>query len=404
MTTPAGHAELARLRQECPVSQPQPGVQLIVGRDEAVKILRDPTRFSGRHDATVPVQERMLLEADPIDHGPRHRIVRAVMSAERVEEAGPMVAAISARLVASVVAKRSAELIEDLAAPMITNVVAALVGIPEADRAQVYAWVADMAREDGLPQAVRGRHSRSSWRSFRAWVLTQAEARRCGQVPDDDALGELLKPDPISGQVLTDDELAMDVRALCQAGLGATGRLIGNLLYEVITDRKLFERLKAEPDLVPSAVEESLRFTPPIQFLMRTCVGAADVGGVPIAEGDRIVISLSSTNRDERRCPQAATFDLDRSPAVRHLAFGRGAHYCPGAALARLVASQAVRDLVASVDSIELAPDFVYAAQQSLLAWGPRRLDVIVVPAAEPSGGEPCGGEPSDSRSVVRSA
>ena len=121
-------------------------------------------------------------------------------------------------------------------------------------------------------------------------------------------------------------------------------------------------------------------------------------------EGDRIVISLSSTNRDERRCPQAATFDLDRSPAVRHLAFGRGAHYCPGAALARLVASQAVRDLVASVDSIELAPDFVYAAQQSLLAWGPRRLDVIVVPAAEPSGGEPCGGEPPDSRSVVRTA
>jgi cytochrome P450 len=292
-----------------------------------------------------------------------------------------MVAATSARLVAGVVGKGCADLIEDLAAPMISDVVATLMGIPTADRTQVYGWVADMARDDGLPQAVRGRHSRSPWRSFRAWALAQAAARRCGQVPDDDGLAQLVKPDPISGRVLSDDELAMDLRALCQAGLGATRRLIGNLLYEVIIDPDLFRRVKVDPALGPRLVEESLRHTPPIQFLMRTCVGPADVGGVSIAEGDRIVISLSSINRDERRCPHPAAFDPDRSRATRHVAFGRGAHYCPGAGLARLVAAQALSDLAASVESMALAPGFVYQAQQNLLAWGPRRLDVVVVAA-----------------------
>jgi cytochrome P450 len=377
MTTPAGHAELTRLRRDSPITQPRAGVQLIVGCDEAVQILRDPVRFSGRHDA-VARDERMLLEADAVDHGPRRRIVGRVLSPERLEAADAAFGAISARLVAGVVAKRSADLIEDLAAPLIAEVVASLLGIPEADRTRVYGWVADMARDDGLPHAVRLRRSPESWQAFRAWVLAQADARRSGQVGDDDGIGQLLKPDPVTGKSLSDDELALDVRALCQAGLGATRRLIGNLLYELVNDRELFRRVQANPDLIAGAVDESLRHAPPIQFLMRTCVEAADVAGVPMAAGDRIVISLSSINRDEKRCPHAAEFDVDRGTDFRHLAFGRGAHYCPGAGLARLVAIRAVRDLAASIESMELSPGFVYAPQQNLLAWGPRRLDVLI--------------------------
>jgi len=385
MTTQAGHDELNRLRVECPISQPRPGVHLVVGCDDAVRILRDPALFSGRHDAAILPDHRTLPELDPLDHGPRRRIVGRVFSSERVEGARAVVAAISTRLVTRVVANRSAELIEDLAAPLIAEVVARLLGISEADRVQVYAWVDDLAQGDVLPPAVRSRRSPASAQSFRAWVLTQAEARRSGQVTEDDGLAQMLQPDPVTGKVLNDDELVLDVQALCQAGIGASRRLIGNLLYEVITHRELFERLKAEPDLVSRSVEESLRHTPPVQFLMRTCTGAADVAGVPIADGDRLVISLSSINRDEKRCPHGANFDVDRPSDTRHLAFGRGAHYCPGAGLARLVAAQAVRDLVASVESIELAPAFVYAPQQSLVAWGPPCLNVVMTTDASPA-------------------
>lgn len=354
---------------------------MIFGCDEAVQILRDTARFSGRHDDALPPAERMLLEADPVDHGPRRRILGVVLSPERLETAGPAVAAISARLVTEVVARRSAELVGDLAAPLIAEVVAALIGIPEADRTQVYAWVADMARDDGLPWAVRGRQSQASWRSFRSWALAQADRRR-RDVHVDDGIALLTRPDPVSGRALSDDELVLDLRALCTAGIGASRRLIGNLLYEVLSQPHLFTRIKAEPDLAPKAVEESLRHTPPIQFLMRTCVETVDVAGEHFEKGDRVVISLSSINRDEKRYAHSDDFDVDRGSEARHLAFGRGAHYCPGARVACAVAAQLLRDLTMYAASVELVPGFVYSAQQNLLAWGPRRLDVVLTPAA----------------------
>jgi cytochrome P450 len=389
MTTPAGHLELARLRRECPIAEPRPGVKMIVGCDEAVQILRDTTRFSGRHDDTVPAAERMLIESDPIDHGPRRRVLGTVLSPERLNAAGPLVAAISGRLVAGVVANGSAELVEDLAAPLIAEVVATLVGIPEADRDQVYSWVVDLARDDGMPRTIRGRRL-ESLQSFRSWALAQADRRRL-DARVNDGLALLTKPDPVSGRFLSDDELVEDLRALCTAGIGASRRLTANLLYEVISQPGLFTRMKVQPELASKAVEESLRHTPPIQFLMRTCTETVDVAGVQIAKGDRVVVSLSSINRDEKRYDRADEFVVDRDSEVRHLAFGRGAHYCPGARVARAVAAQALRDLTRCAESVELAQGFVYSAQQSLLAWGPRRLDVVLTPTPTPPAARPAG-------------
>jgi cytochrome P450 len=137
------------------------------------------------------------------------------------------------------------------------------------------------------------------------------------------------------------------------AGHETTTNLIGNGLYHLLTHPAELERLRRDPERVPSAVEEFLRFDPPVSGTIRIALRDLELAGERIAEGQQVAAMLASANRDPRRFPDPDRLDLARAPN-RHLAFGYGIHFCLGAALARLEAQIAFRTLLARVSTLRL--------------------------------------------------
>jgi cytochrome P450 len=165
------------------------------------------------------------------------------------------------------------------------------------------------------------------------------------------------------------------------AGNETTRNLLGNLIYRLAEVPSRYAALRTDRALVANAIEESLRFDSPVQLLARTCTGKIEVDGVAVREGDRVLYSLASANRDERFFEDPNSFRLDRARPRDHVAFGAGPHVCPGAFLARMEAKVALETLLDRVERIELAPGYVFDPNPVFWALGPRTLRVRLVPA-----------------------
>jgi cytochrome P450 len=161
--------------------------------------------------------------------------------------------------------------------------------------------------------------------------------------------------------------------------LTTTSQLIGNLLHALLADRELERRVRAERTLIGTAIEESLRLSPPILFLARGCVAPIDVGKCPIEPGQRVIIGTASANRDERVFVEADNFDVERANADQHLTFGYGPHVCPGATLARVVARLAVEAFLDHfpAGTVELESGFEFEQVPTYFEHGPRRLPIV---------------------------
>jgi cytochrome P450 len=172
------------------------------------------------------------------------------------------------------------------------------------------------------------------------------------------------------------------------SGNETTRHLIANMLETVCTDAALFARLRAERDLVPTVVEESLRHDPPIHVLMRDCLRDITIDGVTIPAGVKVGFGLASANRDERTYDDPNEFRLDRPSAKDHLAFGGGPHVCPGASLARLEGRVALDVFLDRVDQASV--DDGYRREPVPVFWanGPRRLPVYLT-GADPNASRP---------------
>ena len=162
------------------------------------------------------------------------------------------------------------------------------------------------------------------------------------------------------------------------SGNETTRHLIANMLETVCTDAALFARLKAEPELVPTVVEESLRHDPPIHVLMRDCLDDVTIHDVTIPAGAKVGFGLASANRDERTYDRPDEFRLDRPGAKDHLAFGGGPHVCPGASLARLEGRVALDVFLDRVDHADLDAGYRRVPVPVFWANGPRRLPVTL--------------------------
>jgi cytochrome P450 len=168
------------------------------------------------------------------------------------------------------------------------------------------------------------------------------------------------------------------VRNLITGGLTTTSQLLGNLLYELLARPELESALRADRGLLATAIEESLRLTPPVLFMARGCVRDTEIGGCPVHAGERVIVGSASANRDERVFDLADEFRVDRDNADQHLTFGYGTHVCPGATLARAVARigiAAVLDRFAEGE-LQLEPGFAFEQVPTYFEHGPLRLPV----------------------------
>jgi cytochrome P450 len=165
---------------------------------------------------------------------------------------------------------------------------------------------------------------------------------------------------------------------LIVAGNETTRNLLGNCVHRLAREPALFERLRREPGLVPALIEETLRLDSPVQLLARTCTEPLALDGVPIAAGERVLFHLASANRDEQSFEEPDRFRLDRPNGRDHVAFGAGAHVCPGAYLARLETRVALELLLARVEKLALAPGYAWDPNPVFWALGPRTLRVTL--------------------------
>ncbi len=388
------YPRLAELRTQCPLHRDEAGgAWLVVRMAEARAILadnshaKDPDRAEPaaiairRRRATVPEglafpddQRASMLELDGAEHARvRGPLVQALYA--RIARFEPDCIRIVEAALDRLDGLAEFDLMEELAGPVPVACIGRILGVPPETLAMFRQWLdgivqtfnpdrtpedvaALVAASNGLARYIRGRF---------------AEARRT--LPDD-LFGDMAKAQA-AGAPLSDTEITYNIRGLLIAGNVTTTDLIGNAVRLLLTHPAELAKLRANPALWPNAVEEALRHEPPVDFTWRIATHAEELSGCPIASGAALNVFIRSANRDEAIFPDAHLFDVSRPRAARHLAFGGGAHICPGAPLARMEARHVLARLFVRFPRLRLAqPD---AAPQWRRLPGFRGLETLRV-------------------------
>jgi cytochrome P450 len=247
------------------------------------------------------------------------------------------------------------EVMSGLANPLPAIVTAEMLGVPTSDHERLKSWSQDFAEMLGNFQHNPGR-AKKVLRSveemvayFRAAVLREADAPTEGLI-------NALATAEVDGDRLSEEEIVANVIVTMVGGQETTTNLIGNGLLTLLRQPEQLERLRSDPLLMPSAVEELLRYESPSQHTARLAPAGADLGGTAIPEGAAVIAVMGAANRDPERFSDPDRLELSRQDN-RHLAFGWAAHFCFGAPLARIEGQIAFETLLARFSELSLPPD-----------------------------------------------
>jgi len=365
------------LRVAGPVSrEPRTGLWLVTDYDGVRRVLSDPDAFSSRYGPD------WLIFADPPRHTKLRGLVSRAFTPRSVAALEPRIRELSGELLARVIGRREVDLVADFAAPLPMLVIAEMLGIPAADRVRFQAWadaILAMSYTIGGPpdlaRAASGRFAAvtAEMGGYLAGLLADRRA-----APRDDLLTRLSAAE-VDGERLTHEEVLGFFQLLLLAGSETTTNLIANAVLCFTAHPDQLARLRTTPDLLPSAIEEVLRYRSPLQWMYRIARRDVELRGVTVPTGAMVLAVIGSANRDPAAFPDAGRFDVGRDPNP-HLAFGHGPHFCLGAPLSRLEARVALADLLGRVDAIELATAAPWAPRPGLHVHGPARLPVRLVP------------------------
>jgi cytochrome P450 len=372
----------AALRTEGPVHWHEGlGVAVAVSHEACSEVLRN--RSAGRlwrdkepasdFVAFNLLHQNSLLENEPPRHTRLRRLISAAFARGHTERLRPWVRSLSSSLVTSLAsaikADGSADLLTHVAAPLPVEVIAELLGVPSADRHRLQPWSNAIVKmyEYGLPapQAAAAEDAAGEFVDYlRALAATRASS------PGPDLISDLVAVRDGTDR-LTDDELVGTAVLLLMAGHEATVNVIGNGVLALLRHRSEWERLAEDLSLLPTAVEELIRFDAPLQLFERTATAPTTVAGYPLRPGDKIAALLGAAARDPEAFEAPDRLDVGRSPNA-HLGFGAGIHYCVGAPLARVEIAAALEALVTELPGLRLAseperrPEFVIRGLQTL--------------------------------------
>jgi len=348
------YATYRRFRERCLVRLRLFGGWAAARYGDVERILREPAFSTNRENVALMRMVRRATRGAPdfqdlVDNnllmidGQRHRRLRGLVvkafTPRRVEAIRPRVEAIVENLLDRMATRREVDLVRDFAQPLPTIVIAELLGVPSADHARFRAWsdalvelLDPLLGHEGLDPPKRANRELSAYLDG-----LLAERRRA---PRDDLLSAMSQAKE-EGESLADGELLALASLLLAAGNETTTNLIGNAVLLLLRYPGERKRLQDDLALVPGAVEECLRFEPPVQLTDRAVVEPVELAGVQLKPGTIVAALIAAANRDPEQFPDPERFDVKRSEN-RHLAFGSGNHYCIGAALARLEAQVAL--------------------------------------------------------------
>ena len=372
---------LANWRRESPVVRLPDGQVYVSRMADCWTVLRDPYAFAngnGFKAVEMPDEERMLGEMDPPRHPALRRILRQSFDKHAVEAARPFARAEATRLLRDWEGGEPRDLIATFT-DRISNLVSFhLVGFPTKDTDRIVAWARELLHSEwtSMNRTERGTGLAGAFPEFAGYLDALVDSHR--DRTDAPSFITRLARSRHEGERLSPTVLRTLAAHIVLGGISTTTNLLGSILYRLLRDPDLHERLHRQPELVPAAVEESLRLDPPVLFVMRVCRKPVEIAGFPIDEGDSVLIGIASANRDESVFDDPDAYRLDRG-LPRHISFSGGAHHCIGAAIARLVAQEVTSAFLECFNpgDLRFAPGFVFEGVPVFLEFGPARLDVV---------------------------
>ena len=365
LTSPKVRADPYDLYEWIRVKDPVHRMRLInawamTGYEDAQEVLSDHKRFSSGDNKLQYAPYRTMLDLDPPDHTRLRSLVSKAFTPRSVLELGPRVQEIVDELLDSVAGKERFDLIRDFAFPLPVIVIAEMLGIPAEDRDRFDVWSNDLALavEPLLSVEEVERVERAS-DEIVAYFEGIIERRR--ERPEDDLLSALLAAEE-EGERLSHDELLGTLMLLLVAGNETTRSLIGNGMLALLKHPDQLQRLREDPQLLETAIDELLRYDSPVQLIVRVALEEMEFRGRRFDAGQRIMVLVGAANRDPTVFVNPGALDIGRKDKS-HISFGRGIHYCLGSPLALLEARVAFANLLERFSSIELVSEPAFKDQ-----------------------------------------
>ena len=315
-------------------------------------------------DDLATMMDRVLLFADPPDHTRLRRLVGKAFTQRTVEEMRARIRQIVDERLDAAETRGAMEIVEDLAFPLPVTVISQMLGVPLDDQLQLRAWTADAVKLlDPNDDVAAILPAAQSVREMRTYFDGLVDERR--HAPGDDLLTALIAAED-EGDRLSHDELLDTMILLYGAGHETTVNLISGGILNLLRHPDQLQRLRDDPTLIAPAVEELLRFGPPVQVTARTATTEVDLDGHRVERGQQCIVMVAGANRDPVAFPDPDVLDISR-PDNRHLSFGGGIHLCLGAPLARIEGQEALLRLVQRFPTLALADtDVVWKPTQTI--------------------------------------
>lgn len=364
------------------------GATHVFGHAELLRVLSDPAVFSSDFAALMPPQEPgapnfsegVLTMVDPPRHGQLRRLITQAFTPRTVAQLEPRVVELTAELLDAVAGKSEFDLVGDLSYPLPVIVIAELLGIPGSDRDLFRHWAELLLSKNHelqagtIPDAKMSESAAEELGKMRDYLFAHVKDRRT--TARGDLISKLVVAE-VDGERLSDTEVVNFVNFLLLAGHLTTTLLLGNAMLCLDEDPSALAGLRADRTAVPVALEEVLRYRPPVVFQYRLARVPTTLEGVEIAPLTPVVTWILSGNRDERPFADPDRFQPRRSPNP-HLTFGHGIHFCLGAPLARLESRIVLNALLDRYSELRCNPDsqpIFYEKSPDI--FGVKRLQVV---------------------------
>lgn len=365
------------MREQTPIRYDENRKCWDVFRYEDVQyVLKNPKLFSSQRNRA----NESMLTTDPPKHKQLRDLVNQAFTPRAIEALAPRIQEIADDLLSSHLAKGQIQMVHDLATPLPVIVIAELIGVPTSDRDKFKEWsdVQVKGAKDDSDEAFQElmAEKAKNHKELSDYFTAIMEQRRIQ--PEDDLISLLLAAE-IDGQKLTDKEIVGFCILLLAAGNETTTNLITNGVRILAEQPHLQQQLREHPEMIQTAVEETLRYYPPIVAIGRVAKETVELGGQTIAAGDQVISWVGSANRDEQKFADADTFVPDRKPN-QHMGFGFGIHFCLGAPLARLEGRVVLQTLLNHMEHIQLVPDTTLQPIQSAFVFGVKEYPVTFTP------------------------
>lgn len=411
------HAYYAKMQQEAPVFEvatPGASLYLITRYDDVVEVVRDPDTFSSEFDTSSYMSSelaqrmadlrrseggyppvRTMLTADPPAHTRFRRLISKAFTPKVIADLEPTVREITTGLIDAMLTDSAdgspLDFVEAFAVPLPVTVIAKALNVPDDRLADFKRWsdasIAGIGTNIGIEERLEAEREVIEYQKYFA---RQLELRKTA--PQDDLLTNLLNARidrdedgiddaEVSEAPLRVAEMLSIIQQLLVAGNETTTKMLTEMMRLLGEHPAEWEALRADPERARSIVEETLRLSTPTQGMFRVVRHDTTIAGVDIPAGSRVVVMYSAANRDPDMFDEPQSFCPERDGATSHLAFGRGIHFCVGAALSRLEGKVVLEELARRLSSFELDAANTFEYHPSFMLRGLKRLDVRLTAA-----------------------